>query len=530
MYKTIRHGENSLQYTILPQNDDFRIEGKLSSAGSSCSSSNNGTKKSKGKRPKRRSFFAYLGLIFVCTVIVGAVLIPFLVSTECLPSPTEWFLKTKAAIIKNVNGIGNGSRNYNTAKTNKINTNANADVDADADANNINMRNGISLGKPVEIVNKDGVERIILKVNKTRHNEQRLNSSASNNYTMPTLATLDQAMSNTVLTVINDNVKDTLTGSATVSSISNNGEAARAGSQNGIIATNDNVQYAEAYNSSAKSNGRNDAAQSFGSSIGSSQKTSVKQNYVTELRFDAVPADEREKAPSPTKIVITTIKDENTNTNNNQHNDEVNNKNEPLPVQNTFNIRIRPTLAISTSSINLPPRASINSNQNNQYNNSNSIPTITTRIIQVPLLKSAAKKPIIPPVLVKTNSQLILNNNKNLPTNNRNLPTDENNNLVDPPNSKHSQNSDWIGSHWPFVDPSTYIQWAGYKAEDSVLLPALLGFALIGVILIIAVCLVARNKRTIVSSVRKRNRNDIEETGAEDNKTLLTTANLSDED
>lgn len=39
------------------------------------------------------------------------------------------------------------------------------------------------------------------------------------------------------------------------------------------------------------------------------------------------------------------------------------------------------------------------------------------------------------------------------------------------------------------------------------LLPALLGFALIGMILIITVCLVARNKRTIVSSVRKRNRN-----------------------
>ena len=38
-------------------------------------------------------------------------------------------------------------------------------------------------------------------------------------------------------------------------------------------------------------------------------------------------------------------------------------------------------------------------------------------------------------------------------------------------------------------------------------MPALLGFALIGVILIITVCLVARNKRTIVTSVRKRNRN-----------------------
>lgn len=46
----------------------------------------------------------------------------------------------------------------------------------------------------------------------------------------------------------------------------------------------------------------------------------------------------------------------------------------------------------------------------------------------------------------------------------------------------------------------------GYK-EDSVLLPALLGFALIGMILIIAICLIARNKRAIVSSVRKRKRN-----------------------
>jgi len=102
MYKTIRHGENSLQYTILPQNDDFRIEGKLSGSGRSASTgggasssgsstSSPGPVKAKGQR-RRRSFFAYLGLIFVCTVIIGAVLIPFLVSAECLPNPTEWFL------------------------------------------------------------------------------------------------------------------------------------------------------------------------------------------------------------------------------------------------------------------------------------------------------------------------------------------------------------------------------------------------------------------------------------------------------
>jgi len=100
MYKTIRHGENSLQYTILPQNDDFRIEGKLSGSGRSGSAgggaSSTASVKAKGQR-RRRSFFAYLGLIFVCTVIIGAVLIPFLVSAECLPNPAEWFLKTTAA-------------------------------------------------------------------------------------------------------------------------------------------------------------------------------------------------------------------------------------------------------------------------------------------------------------------------------------------------------------------------------------------------------------------------------------------------
>lgn len=47
----------------------------------------------------------------------------------------------------------------------------------------------------------------------------------------------------------------------------------------------------------------------------------------------------------------------------------------------------------------------------------------------------------------------------------------------------------------------------GYKSEDSVLLPAILGAALIGMILIITLCLVARNKRTIVATMKKRNRN-----------------------
>lgn len=99
IYKTIRHGENSLQYTILPQNDDFRLEGRIKSV---ASGKRSGVASNTAVRPRsraRRSFFAYLGVLFICTILVGAVLIPFLVSTECLPNPTEWFLRTKAALM-----------------------------------------------------------------------------------------------------------------------------------------------------------------------------------------------------------------------------------------------------------------------------------------------------------------------------------------------------------------------------------------------------------------------------------------------
>ncbi|CAD7086919.1 unnamed protein product [Hermetia illucens] len=106
MYKTIRHGENSLQYTILPQNDDFRIEGKLSGNGSKGGSA----LRQAAKRGRKRSFFAYFGLLFVCTVIVGAILVPFLVSTEYLPTPSVWFLKRR---------IFMDGANYNNTATNE---------------------------------------------------------------------------------------------------------------------------------------------------------------------------------------------------------------------------------------------------------------------------------------------------------------------------------------------------------------------------------------------------------------------------
>lgn len=77
MYKTIRHGENSLQYTILPQHDDYKgIDGKSRSHRS-------------GR--KKRNLMAFIGLFFVCSIITGAILVPLMVSVEFMASPTAWF-------------------------------------------------------------------------------------------------------------------------------------------------------------------------------------------------------------------------------------------------------------------------------------------------------------------------------------------------------------------------------------------------------------------------------------------------------
>ncbi|KAH8387267.1 hypothetical protein KR093_005988 [Drosophila rubida] len=411
MYKTIRHGENSLQYTILPQNDDFRIEGKLSnanrlaasssaggaagagagaaSASSSSSSSSSSAsassssatchKRNASAPRKRRTFFAYLGLIFVCTVIIGAVLIPFLVSAECLPSPTEWFLKTKAAFT-------HSDRPQHLQQQQQLQHGTATTAAAAASPLGAAM-----LGKTVQIVNRNGVEQFILKINKT------LPSSSS---TTSTTTTTTTSTSTTTTT------------------------------------------------------------------------TSTTAATTLAMEQAAVPST------APATILL-------------------------------------PPLATAAAATTVAPPP---------LSNGRLPATLTTRIIQVPLLKSAAKKPIMPPVLAKTQSnsqqqqqQQQLQLQLQSPTSNTDV-------------AQNKSNNAWMNTHWAYIDPSTYVQWSGYKAEDSVLLPALLGFALIGMILIITVCLVARNKRTIVSSVRKRNRNDIEEQGAEDNATLLTTTNLSDDD
>ncbi|XP_017006621.2 phosphatidylinositol 3-kinase 1 [Drosophila takahashii] len=373
MYKTIRHGENSLQYTILPQNDDFgklsgsgRSAAASSSAGSSANSS--GSVKIKGQR-RRRSFFAYLGLIFVCTVIIGAVLIPFLVSAECLPNPTEWFLKTKAALIHSPQRSGEAATNRNPISPT---------------GSPLLQQN---VGRNVQIVNRNGIEQFVIRVNKT------------NPITSSTTSTMETSSTSTTTTT--------------------------------------------------------------------TTTTQAPSTTTTTTRATTTTTTTREPP------VVTT-----------------------------------PRYS--------PPGT-----------------TITTRIIQVPLLKSAAKKPIMPPVLAKAQGPQILsgagqNSRMQVPSEAEEQSPEQSG--LGSQNDEKSNNNAWIKTHWAYIDPSTYFQWTGYKDEDSVLLPALLGFALIGVILIITVCLVARNKRTIVSSVRKRNRNDIEEQGAEDNATLLTTTNMSDDD
>lgn len=87
MYKTIRQGENSLQYTILPQQDEGR------SGGPSVGHRRAGGQRSGGSR--RKSILAYIGLFFVCAIITFAILIPLMVTSDLMPTPTAWFYRNQ---------------------------------------------------------------------------------------------------------------------------------------------------------------------------------------------------------------------------------------------------------------------------------------------------------------------------------------------------------------------------------------------------------------------------------------------------
>lgn len=92
MYKTIRQGENSLQYTILPQQD----EGRTGPAVVHRKNGGGGAPRAGGSRKK--SILAYIGLFFVCAIITFAILIPLMVTSDLMPTPTAWFYRNQKVL------------------------------------------------------------------------------------------------------------------------------------------------------------------------------------------------------------------------------------------------------------------------------------------------------------------------------------------------------------------------------------------------------------------------------------------------
>lgn len=89
MYKTIRQGENSLQYTILPQQDEGRSGPVV------VGHRNNGGNPRQSAGSRKKSILAYIGLFFVCAIITFAILIPLMVTTDLMPTPSAWFYRNQ---------------------------------------------------------------------------------------------------------------------------------------------------------------------------------------------------------------------------------------------------------------------------------------------------------------------------------------------------------------------------------------------------------------------------------------------------
>jgi len=86
MYKTVRHGENSLQYTILPQQDDA---GAITSANSSmCGRTSAGVRRR--ARRGRTATILIMTLILACGVVGAAVVVPLLISTDLVALPSAF--------------------------------------------------------------------------------------------------------------------------------------------------------------------------------------------------------------------------------------------------------------------------------------------------------------------------------------------------------------------------------------------------------------------------------------------------------
>lgn len=93
MYKTVRHGENSLQYTILPQQDDATA---ITAANNNiCGRISAGVRRR--ARRGRTATILIMTLILACGVVGAAVIVPLLVSTDLvvLPSALQRFSSNK---------------------------------------------------------------------------------------------------------------------------------------------------------------------------------------------------------------------------------------------------------------------------------------------------------------------------------------------------------------------------------------------------------------------------------------------------
>jgi hypothetical protein len=84
MYKTVRHGENSIQYTILPQQDDSAV---VTAANISiCGRSRAGARRK--ARRGRKVTILIMALILACGVVGAAVVVPLLVSPDLVTIPS----------------------------------------------------------------------------------------------------------------------------------------------------------------------------------------------------------------------------------------------------------------------------------------------------------------------------------------------------------------------------------------------------------------------------------------------------------
>jgi hypothetical protein len=84
MYKTVRHGENSLQYTILPQQDDTAA---ITAANISIYGRSGAGVRKKARRG-RKATILIVALILACGVVGAAVVVPLLVSADLVAIPS----------------------------------------------------------------------------------------------------------------------------------------------------------------------------------------------------------------------------------------------------------------------------------------------------------------------------------------------------------------------------------------------------------------------------------------------------------